>query len=204
MCLLIMITFGLNANAQEGEDDPKASETKAAKATEGDEDAAVAAARARYGPNKSTAKIGEKEIFLIASKLDPETDPDYPKIAKLKDGDIVELTLGQAIKLSTQFDLKFGKTVVKNANFAPDYPGVYSVWLKKSGSGWTMLFNEKPDVWGTMHKDKYDVGNTPAAYSKLDEPTKGLKLDVKADENGGSLTIAFGEHQWSAPFTIQQ
>ena len=116
----------------------------------------------------------------------------------------MQMTLGQAIKLSTAFDLKFGDTVVKKENFAPGYPGVYSLWIKKTGSGWTFVFNEKPDVWGTMHKDKYDVSATPAKYSTLDEPTEGFKLDVQAEGDAGSLTIAWGEHQWSADFTIQQ
>lgn len=198
-------TFALTtpAFAQEGADDPKAVEgTEDDQGGEGDEDAALAAARRRYGPNKSTATVGEKEIFLIGGKLPIEEDPDYPNVASLKDDQILVATLGQATKLSTQFDLKFGDTIIKNANFSPNYPGVYSVWLKKKGSGWLMVFNEKPDVWGTMHKDEFDVGQANATYTKLEEPKEGLKFDVKAEDGSGSLTIAWGEHQWSSAFTF--
>ena len=207
MCAFAVLLTN-SAFAQEGENDPKTESTpsgaKGSASEEGDEDAALAAARLRFGPNKATAKVGEKEIFQIGPKVQIKEDPDYPKVDGLKDGELVVMTLGQAIKLSTQFDLMFGDTLVKNANFHPDYPGVYSLWLKKNGDGWSLVFNEKPDVWGTMHKDEFDVGETNLAYAELDDAEEGLKFDVQADEQRGMLTITWGKHQWKAPFTIQQ
>lgn len=212
MCALsLLIANTTFAQEGEGESDPKtqseSAKTDEAKKEEkeGPDAAALAAARERFGPNKATAKIGEKEIFLIGPKVEIKEDPDYPKVDELKDGEIIVMTLGQATKLSTQFDLKFGDAVIKNANFHPDYPGVYSVWIKKRGDGWNLVFNEKPDVWSTMHKDEFDVGETSdVMYFRLGQPEKSLKFDVYAEGDSGMLTIRWGKHEWKAPFTIQQ
>jgi hypothetical protein len=176
---------------------------KKTEVTEGDEDAALIAARKRYGPNKATAEVGEGKIFILAGKPEIEKDSGYPKVDSLKTGEIVVMTLGQAVKFSTTENLKFGSLMIKKENVAPNYPGVYSVWMKKTASGWNFVFNSKPDIWSTMHKDKFDVGETPATYKVLDEPVKTVKVEMNADNGKGSFSIAWGKHQWSTNFSIE-
>jgi hypothetical protein len=170
---------------------------------EADENAESAPARQQYGPNKASVTIGMNEIFILAGRPEFQKDPGYAAINTLKNGDIVEMTLGQAIKFSTPFNVKFGSLLIKKENVAPDYPGVYSLWLKKTEKGWNLVFNEKPDIWGTMHKSQYDVGETALQYSAAGEPTKSLKLDMTAGNGKGELSIAWGKHKWYAPFTIE-
>lgn len=182
----------------------KASEAQTGvEATEGDEDAPLAAARRRYGPNKASAEVGGQKIFILAGRPDIEKDPGYAKIDSIKNGELVEMTLGQAIKFSTPFDVQFGDLTVKKENVAPNYPGVYSLWLKKTASGWSIVFNEKPDIWGTMYKSEFDVGEIAVIYETLSEPVKRIKLGMDAENGKGSLSISWGKHRWSAPFTYE-
>ena len=209
LCMVWALGLADSAYAQETKkkesaDSTDAEAVSASDPEEGDEDAELAAARRRYGPNKAGAKIGDDEIFLIAGRPDIEKDPAYPKVDSLKAGEIVEMTLGQAVKFSTPFDVKFGNLLIKKENVAPNYPGVYSIWMKRTSGGWSFVFNEKPDIWGTMHKSASDVGETAATYVALDEPVKGIKLKMSAEDGAGELSIAWGKHEWSAPFTIEQ
>ena len=197
MCLALILTLQapLTIAAQEA----KAEETKA----EGDEDAALAAARRRYGPNKASARVGKESIFILAGRPSIEKDPGYATIDTLKTGEILEITLGQAIKFSTPFNVKFGNLLVKKENVASNYPGVYSLWIKKTASGWNLVFNEKPDIWGTMHNSKFDIGEATATHKTLSEEVEEIKLDITAENGKGSLSISWGKHQWSSAFTIE-
>lgn len=208
MCLMLALALGISdtASAQETKkkDEKAATVDPQEDEGEGDEDAEVAAARLRYGPNKASAKIGEDEIFILAGRPEVEKDTGYAAIDTLKVGELVEPSLSQAIKFSTPFNVKFGDLVVKKENVAPNYPGVYSLWLKKTADGWNIVFNEKPDIWGTMHKATSDVGETPVVYSTLDEPTENMKFTMEAEDGKGELGISWGKHHWSAAFTIEQ
>lgn len=175
--------------------DPKASPQK--------KDARQSSARRRYGANKAKATVEGKEISVLAGRPSISKDTAYPLIDSMKTGDIVSMNLGQAIKFSTPHDCKFGNLLVKAENVAPDYPGVYSLWMKKTESGWNLVFNEKADIWGTMHNSAHDVGETPVAYKELSDPKETLILDIEAVNGMGLLTISWGKHQWSAPFTIE-
>ncbi len=196
-CLTCMLTLAITDAVSAQETKKKASVEKA------NENAEAAPARRRYGPNKASATIGTNEIFLLAGRPEIQKDPGYTAIDTLKNGDIVEMTLGQAIKFSTPFNVKFGSLLIKKENVAPDYPGVYSLWLKKTEKGWNLVFNEKPDIWGTMHKAQYDVGETTLQYTTVGEPAERLKLDMIAGNGKGELSITWGKHKWNVLFTIE-
>ncbi len=161
----------------------------------------IAAARKRFGPTKVTAKAGDHEIFLLTSVLKAE-GVDYEAVDKLKDGQILQLTLSQSIKLSTEVSLKFGGVVAVKENYAPNYPGVYSLWIKKVGDGWKLVINNKPDLWGTMHRPSEDIGETDLTYDTLSEPTEKLTFELTSDGTKGSLSILFGKHKWTTPFIV--
>lgn len=148
-------------------------------------------------------KVGDKSVSMLAGIL-KTSGADYQSIASLKDGDILLLTHSQSIKLKTDLNLAFDGFTAKTENVAENYPGVYSLWLKRSGDGWRMVFNEKPDLWGTMHDAAADVGEISVAHSKLDPATESLAFALDQEGDGGILKISFGEHQWSAKFKIVQ
>lgn len=142
-------------------------------------------------------EVGEDKI-VISTGIAKADGPDFETIAGLKDGEVLLLTRCQSVKLKTPVALKVGSVDLKTDNVAENYPGVYSIWLKKVGNGWNIVFNEKPDVWGTMYDSKADVGETPATYSKLDTPSEKLAFEI----GDGMLSLKWGPHQWSSKFTI--
>jgi hypothetical protein len=146
-------------------------------------------------------KIGDKAIALTTGILKTE-GPDYESIAKLGDGDVLRLTRSQAIKLKTDFPMTIGDVTLKTENVAAGYAGVYAIWLKKTADGWHFIFNEKADLWGTMYDPSADVAEVPVTYATLGEPTDALKFELPQDGQGGAIKISWGEHEWTAPFTI--
>jgi len=76
--------------------------------------------------------------------------------------------------------------------------------MKKTADGWHFIFNQKPDMWGTMYDPAADVAEIPVTYSKLDAPTKALQFEIPQEGQSGEVKISWGEHQWVAPFTLAQ
>lgn len=146
-------------------------------------------------------KIGDKTIGMVAGILKTDS-PDYESIAKLGAGDVLLLTRSQAIKLKTDLPMTFGDVTLKTENVAKGYAGVYGIWLKKTADGWHFVFNEKPDLWGTMHDPAADVAEVPVTYTKLAEPTEALTFELPQEGQGGAIKISWGEHEWAAPFTL--
>jgi hypothetical protein len=146
-------------------------------------------------------KVGDKTIGMTSGILKTDS-PDYESIAKLNEGDVLLLTRSQTIKLKTDLPMSFGDVTIKTENVAKGYAGVYGIWLKKSADGWTLVFNERADVWGTMYDPAANVAEVPAAYASLAEPTEALKFELPQSGNGGAIKISWGEHEWTAPFTI--
>ena len=167
-----------------------------------------AAERARQRRRAQTTtnailKIGDKSISLLAAIL-KTSGHDYKEIPNVKECDVLQLTRSQAIKLKTDFPLTFGSLTLKTENVAKGYAGVYGVWLKKTAGGWSFVFNQKPDVWGTMYDPAANIGEIPVEYKKIDPPTEALKFTLTQDGQGGVMDFSWGEHEWSTKFTIAQ
>lgn len=148
-------------------------------------------------------KIGDKSINMVAAILKADA-PDYASIAKLKDGDVLVLTRSQAIKLKTELPLTLGDLTLKTENVAKGYAGVYSIWLKKTADGWAFVFNEKPDVWGTMYDPAANVGEVAVEHGAPEKTGEAMKFILEQQDQGGTIKITWGEHQWSAKFTLPQ
>src|SRR4029078_9475727 len=92
--------------------------------------------------------------------------PDFARLMKTADNAFVTLPQGPAPVLTTQGGgLRFGTLTLKAGNLAPDYPGSYSLWLRRSGDKWWLVFNNQPDLWGSQHDASSDVGAIELAYS---------------------------------------
>lgn len=147
--------------------------------------------------------FGDKKVSIDFSATQAKGE-DFERVDTMKAGEIVRYTFDFATKLKTEIPLKFGDVDVPTDNAAPNYPGVYSLWLKKTDSGWALQSNNRPDIWGTQHKDEADGPLIPLAHEMKDEaaPTLSYELTQQGD-NGGRLTIKWGGHVWTADFTVQ-
>ena len=128
---------------------------------------------------------------------------DFAALASVAEGQVVRLTEAAALRLRTMLPLQFGGVEIGTENLAPGFPGSYGLWLKRVDSGWRLVFNNEPDVWGTQHDPDFDAAEIDVAYSADGESgrTLGVAL-VPTGPRSGRLLIHWGSHDWSADFTI--
>ena len=158
----------------------------------------------RPEPTETRMNIGAKRVRIAFADLETGSS-DWDLFQQVEDGQIYTFTLSRATKIYTDFDLSFGDIVIEKENVAKDYPGVYSLWLKKVGDGWKLVFNSQSDIWGTRHKAEFDVYEIPLTVSKLEgDVQEKFLVKLERNEEGGTLRMSWGETQWSAPFSISQ
>ena len=157
--------------------------------------------RRGFGSLQTQLALGDKNVKIAYGELKVGT-ADRESFEKTADGAVFEYPGARVMKLFTDLDLAFGTTTVKTENLAPAYPGVYGLWLKKSGDGWRLVFYEEGDVWGTMHDPKKDVAEVPLEVAKLETPKDQLEVTLAAEgDKAGVIRIAWGDTAWSAKFT---
>jgi hypothetical protein len=131
--------------------------------------------------------------------------PDFARLMSTRNGAVVEFTEAPALRFTIDRAVRAGKVVLRPGNQAPAFPGAYSLWLKKAGAGWRLVFNQEPDVWGSQHDPKSDVGEVDLAYSKGGDASRPLGVTL---EPGGAdrwrMVLAWGPHEWAAQFTPAQ
>lgn len=155
----------------------------------------------RPAPTQTKLTFGKDKMRILFANLKLDSK-DHEALDKLEDGEVFSFVGGRATKLFTDADLTFADTVVKEGNAAPNYPGVYSLWLKKTPEGWRLVFNEESDVWGTQYNvdaDAHEIGLTTA---QVEESMDTFKVVLKETDDGGSITIAWGTTRWTADFTV--
>ncbi len=130
---------------------------------------------------------------------------DFAALESIGDGDLVELTEGAVIRLRSEVPLRFGDTLIPTDNLAPDFPGSYGLWLRASGPGWTLVFNNEPDSWGTQHDPAFDAAEVDIDHTHggpyEDRPLAVSLLPTGGD--AGRLVIHWGQHVWAADFTVE-
>lgn len=157
----------------------------------------------RASPTESNIRLNGEKIRVTFGNLKDESQ-DYQRLTGLTDGDVFQYVGSRATKFFTDVDLAFGDSVIKTENFAKDYPGVYSLWLKRSGNQWSLIFNSQPDVWGTMHDAGYDVAEVPLQVATLDDAKDEFIIVLEKSENGGQMRLAWGTTEWSTDFKLAQ
>ena len=130
---------------------------------------------------------------------------DFAGIETTGDGEVVELTRAAVIRLRTEVSLQFGETLVPTGNLAPDFPGAYALWLKKTGTEWQLVFNNEPDSWGSQYDPAFDAAEIDLLHTLVDVPNPDRPLAVYlaplgVDQN--RLIIHWGMHVWSADFSV--
>jgi hypothetical protein len=139
----------------------------------------------------------------VTYPLLPANGPDAAAMAALADGEVLALTRAMPLKLKTEIELRFaGGAVASTGNVSPGYPGVYSLWLRRRGDGWSLVLNREPDIWGTMRNPAADVGETPLRHQALagSEVKTSLEATLLASNGGGQFSILWGFNRWTADF----
>jgi hypothetical protein len=130
--------------------------------------------------------------------------PDFKRLMSTPDGAVVELTQAPALRLSIEKAARSGNVVLRPGNQTPGFAGAYSIWLKRAGAGWRLVFNQEPDVWGSQRDPKSDVGEVDLAYAKDGEPSRPLGVAlVPTSADRWRLVLVWGPHEWAADFAAQ-
>ena len=116
------------------------------------------------------------------------------------EGQELHFTGSSAVQLRTDLSLRFADSVIEAGNLATGYPGVYSLWLKRVGEEWSLVFNREGDIWGTQHDPAFDVAEVPLEFQLLDAPVENLKWKLKEADGGGRLLVSWDRFELSASF----
>ena len=162
---------------------------------------------AALGSRNETALVtpgGARLQVLFEQELGTD-GVDFAALESIGDGDLVRLTQGAVIRLRSEVPLRFGDTLIPTGNLAPDFPGSYGLWLRAAGAGWSLVFNNEPDSWGTQHDLAFDAAEVDIDHTHggpyQDRPLAVSLLPVDDDE--ARLVIVWGQHAWAADFTIE-
>jgi hypothetical protein len=146
---------------------------------------------------------GDNKVEVTFGNLSVEGE-DYAKLSDVPEGAVFRFVGSRATKLFTDADLKIGDALVKAHNVSADYPGVYSLWLKRTHDGWALVVNSQPDIWGTQHEPDADVAEIPLTSAKLDEIQEEFLITLETNGNAGTIRLAWGDTAWSVPFALAQ
>ena len=155
----------------------------------------------RPSPTEARARFDGKIVRIVFGNIST-SHADYQGLANAKPGEIFTYTSAGVTKMFTDLDLNFDGTIVKTGNVAPDYPGVYGLWLKKTEDGWSLVFNHEADTWGTRHNPDTDAAEVPLATKQVDTEQEEFRVRMQTDGDAGIVTFAWGATEWSSEFKV--
>lgn len=147
---------------------------------------------------RGTAKMPENEGVQIDYPTLPVTSSDFRSIDALTTGGVLKYAGSAAMRLRTEVPLRFGALTLPPGNVAPQYAGLYGMWLKKTAGGWRLVFTHQPDVWGTQFDAAAVVAETPVLYEKTARPSLVFAVRIEGDASPARLVMSWGPHQWTA------
>jgi hypothetical protein len=113
-------------------------------------------------------------------------------LSQLQEGAFWRMGMNQATVLTTPVDLSFGATKVPK--------GAYSLWLKKSGDAFQLVFNSQTGQWGTQHDPAKDVCSVAMTKDAAASPVETFTIDLAPAAKGGSFGLSWGATKLTAPF----
>ena len=130
-------------------------------------------------------------------------DEDYPTLAAVAEGAVVEMIRSAVLRLKADVALRFGRADVPTGNLAPGFAGAYGIWLRRTGDGWRFVFTDEPDSWGTQYDPAFDAAEIDVDYSRGQGAFRPLGATlVPAGVDRGRLIVHWGPHEWAADFAI--
>ncbi len=115
-------------------------------------------------------------------------------LAQLQEGTFWRMGRNEATVLTTPVDLSFGKTRLAK--------GAYSLWLKRSGEAFELVFNSQTGQWGTQHDPAKDVASAPMTKAALPAAVEMFTMGLAPEPKGGVLELSWGAAKLTAPFEI--
>jgi hypothetical protein len=80
--------------------------------------------------------------------------------------------------------------------------GSYSIFTIPTPDGWTLIFNQQANIWGTEHNAAYDLLKIPIQTRSLDQPTEMLTFAIVPNGiNGGILSVSWDKLKAMVNFT---
>jgi hypothetical protein len=147
---------------------------------------------------------GASITMLYWKSIDVE-DEDYPNVAAVRDGAVVEMIRSPVLRLKSDVALRFGKADIPTGNLAPGFAGAYGIWLRKAGDGWRFVFNHEPDSWGTQYDAAFDAAEIAVDYTRAAGSFRPLGATlVPTGPDRGRLVVHWGPHEWSADFVVSE
>lgn len=147
---------------------------------------------------------GASITMLYWKSIDVE-DEDYPNVAAVRDGAVVEMIRSPVLRLKSDVALRFGKADIPTGNLAPGFAGAYGIWLRKAGDGWRFVFNHEPDSWGTQYDSAFDAAEIAVDYTRAAGSFRPLGATlVPTGPDRGRLVVHWGPHEWSADFVVSE
>jgi hypothetical protein len=115
-------------------------------------------------------------------------------LSRLADGSFWRMGMNEATVFTTPVDLSFGATTVPK--------GSYSLWLKKEGAKYLLVFNSETGQWGTKHDPAKDVHSVEMRSQSLSSPVETFTIDLKGKAKGGDFDLSWGATKLSSDFAI--
>jgi len=113
-------------------------------------------------------------------------------LSQLLEGSFWRMGMNQATVLATPVDLAFGSTKIAK--------GSYSLWLKKEGAKFLLVFNSQTGQWGTQHDPAKDVASVALKSEPLKDAVETFTVDLKPAAKGGEFGLSWGAMRLSAGF----
>jgi hypothetical protein len=115
-------------------------------------------------------------------------------LGQLQEGAFWRMGRNEATVFTTPVDLAFGTTRIAK--------GAYSLWLKRTGETFQLVFNSQTGQWGTQHDPAKDVASVAMAKSPLAAPVETFTLGLVPAAKGGTLELSWGAAKLGVPFEI--
>ena len=158
------------------------------------EDSAETEAPQQQESNRGTASATFGDASVSVDYGRPKLE-GRDMLAQATDGMVWRMGMNEATTFTTDADLTFGDTVVP--------AGEYSLFMKKVGDGWELIFNSQTGQWGTEHDPAQDVASVPMMMSENDASVEAFTIEVMAnDETSGTLAAMWGMAKITCDFTV--
>jgi hypothetical protein len=149
-------------------------------------------------PLRAQGERGKAELAASSGKI--TIDYGRPSLkgrdmfSQLQEGAFWRMGRNEATVLTTPVDLAFGGTRVAK--------GAYSLWLKKAGESFLLVFNSQTGQWGTQHDPAKDVASVTMAKAPLAAPVETFTMTLAPAAKGGTLDLSWGATKLSATFEL--
>ena len=80
--------------------------------------------------------------------------------------------------------------------------GSYTLWTLPTKSGAQLIVNRQTGQWGTEYDEAQDLVRVPLTVTRLPAQVEHFTMRVEPTAQGGTLKYAWGDTEYSVPFTV--